>query len=787
MSSQINNSNIDSTYPVAGKDNDSQGFRDNFSAIKSNFALAQAELTDLQSKVLLKAALTGDTLTNDLGGNNLSNGSHTNFHGTAYTQTVTNSANIDILKGDLQACTLTSNSTLTFINWPVSGNYAKVRLHAKSNGSSIGVGNEITIGKRYTINEVNSTNFVAMGADPTATITGSITAVTLTVTGIAAGNLTVGTYLSGAGITEGTRILYTNTENPTLTGTGGTGTYTVTASQSVNSTAITGMTAGITFIAGAKGTGTGTVKPWKELNLITENIGIVILDSNITLPILLNPNGSDQVIEAWTFTGNSSKRVFVNYIGNLDQSQSSYANLSVGGLRSTDLTQSNATTTGAVVIAGGVGIAKNVNVGGNVVVAGDLTVNGSSVLTTSSVTITNIATIQNVDIVTPRPGDDLKYNAITSKWSNNFDLKTYVVTIPNVSGSPDPFNFNGVPIDLAGLRFQVGKKYRFDISDTTNAGLPLRFSTTPDNDVPAGSITPFTGESNGVFTNGTAGLTGAYIEIVVTDSTPSPLYLYAPDTVPNPSLTGKAWPIRIGTGPVKIVKNYSPLDSQIIIVDSTNEAIKVYLPVYPSVGTTITIVDNGNAGVYNVEINPNDPAVEINGKTGSIFIAGNYGGFTLVSDGINWSALGLSYNGSDDVVNSGVIRLDTSTSYFATEGIESATLAAGIEGQVKQLVMKAYVGNMVINVANAGWKVGGGTGTITFDRIGDACTLQYVSNKWYVIGNNGCALNTTPAEIVDAPAAANSTGVAGQIAYESGFVYICVAPNTWQRAPLATW
>ena len=35
MASSINPSNVDGTYPVAGQDNDSQGFRDNFTNIKT--------------------------------------------------------------------------------------------------------------------------------------------------------------------------------------------------------------------------------------------------------------------------------------------------------------------------------------------------------------------------------------------------------------------------------------------------------------------------------------------------------------------------------------------------------------------------------------------------------------------------------------------------------------------------------------------------------------------------------------------------------------------------------
>jgi hypothetical protein len=37
------------------------------------------------------------------------------------------------------------------------------------------------------------------------------------------------------------------------------------------------------------------------------------------------------------------------------------------------------------------------------------------------------------------------------------------------------------------------------------------------------------------------------------------------------------------------------------------------------------------------------------------------------------------------------------------------------------------------------------------------------------------------------PATATSTGTAGEIRWASGFIYICVATNTWQRSPLSTW
>jgi len=73
MASNIDTTNIDTAYPVAGQDNDSQGFRDNFTNINDNFTEAKSEIEDLQNKVLLKEALTGASLDNDMDGAVISN------------------------------------------------------------------------------------------------------------------------------------------------------------------------------------------------------------------------------------------------------------------------------------------------------------------------------------------------------------------------------------------------------------------------------------------------------------------------------------------------------------------------------------------------------------------------------------------------------------------------------------------------------------------------------------------------------------------------------------------
>lgn len=51
MTSNINFAAINENFPVAGQDNDTQVFRDNFDTIKNNFREAKTEIEDLQDNV----------------------------------------------------------------------------------------------------------------------------------------------------------------------------------------------------------------------------------------------------------------------------------------------------------------------------------------------------------------------------------------------------------------------------------------------------------------------------------------------------------------------------------------------------------------------------------------------------------------------------------------------------------------------------------------------------------------------------------------------------------------
>lgn len=107
---------------------------------------------------------------------------------------------------------------------------------------------------------------------------------------------------------------------------------------------------------------------------------------------------------------------------------------------------------------------------------------------------------------------------------------------------------------------------------------------------------------------------------------------------------------------------------------------------------------------------------------------------TVISGRVTANTIVLA--GSEDLADGGAANLLLTASHFTTTTTETATLAAGTSGQIKTFMMVGDGGDMVITVTNAGWK-SSGTGTMTFDTIGDSCTLQYIASKWFCIGNNG--------------------------------------------------
>ena len=123
MASNIVPGNIDGTFPKAGQDNSSQGFRDNFNATKNNFTETKTEIEALQTN---KASLnaSSDFADNEVTRAKLKDTSETIYaHGTTGGAIVLNHGN-----GHYQSITTNAAVTLSFSNWPATSTLGRIIL-----------------------------------------------------------------------------------------------------------------------------------------------------------------------------------------------------------------------------------------------------------------------------------------------------------------------------------------------------------------------------------------------------------------------------------------------------------------------------------------------------------------------------------------------------------------------------------------------------------------------------------------------------------------------------------
>ena len=137
-SDNITPEQIDEEFPIAGQDNDSQGFRDNFAAIQSSLASTKTAIKDLEAKVIVKSALTDTILNNDMQGNIIKNGVLQGVAEESFnTGNIVTDADGEILwsNGSYQNISMANPSSVRLIlgGWPANGVYGKMRIALRSN------------------------------------------------------------------------------------------------------------------------------------------------------------------------------------------------------------------------------------------------------------------------------------------------------------------------------------------------------------------------------------------------------------------------------------------------------------------------------------------------------------------------------------------------------------------------------------------------------------------------------------------------------------------------------
>jgi hypothetical protein len=131
MASNIISATIDAEYPISGQDNDTQGFRDNFSTIKNSLEAARLEINTLQEDT---AKLDES---NDFAGNNILDANLSSIteefitYGTAVAD-----GNISFLNGHYQKFPVGDDISLNFTDWPDSGRLGKIRVEIVATGGN---------------------------------------------------------------------------------------------------------------------------------------------------------------------------------------------------------------------------------------------------------------------------------------------------------------------------------------------------------------------------------------------------------------------------------------------------------------------------------------------------------------------------------------------------------------------------------------------------------------------------------------------------------------------------
>jgi len=162
----------------------------------------------------------------------------------------------------------------------------------------------------------------------------------------------------------------------------------------------------------------------------------------------------------------------------------------------------------------------------------------------------------------------------------------------------------------------------------------------------------------------------------------------------------------------KLHENFNVSDSTELVIndDGDNKDLRVE-------GDTDSVLLFVDAGNDRVGIGTPNPAYKfcVNGTTMFSGLVGNNDFDTFSTSG-----------SADSVSNT------TDTTLVTTTGAHTVTLADGVVGQMKTVILVSDGGDMSLVPTNKG-----GYSTITFADAGDSVLLKFINSKWYIIGKGG--------------------------------------------------
>lgn len=136
----------------------------------------------------------------------------------------------------------------------------------------------------------------------------------------------------------------------------------------------------------------------------------------------------------------------------------------------------------------------------------------------------------------------------------------------------------------------------------------------------------------------------------------------------------------------------------------------------------------------------------------------------------------VSYNWGGTVLTGQMINIGSGNSWTASSGNQTAL---GIDPTVNQSSTAGYTILLVNPTETA---TGSGAKLLADFQVGG--TSKFKISNTGKITTSGNVINVATAKT---PSSASDTGTTGDIAWDTNYVYVCTATNTWKRSALSTW
>ena len=224
------------------------------------------------------------------------------------------------------------------------------------------------------------------------------------------------------------------------------------------------------------------------------------------------------------------------------------------------------------------------------------------------------------------------------------------------------------------------------------------------------------------------------------------------DLLPTlPSLTSQLTLGGASTTAVSIGNQASYGDRKLKVVDAPGSVNGADLTIEGAAGGS----GNQNGGDLNIfagEPSGVGTGGSVTIRTGSPGAGGTAGQLNFQvskAPGVGTNVLVIDPDGNMDVPNgyvkytqtpqglagAGAVNLTTQITYIYTTGANAFTLADGVQGQTKQIVMRQDLGDGTLTPTNLA-----GATTITFNDVGDTVSLMFLDGEWHIMGYYGVTI-----------------------------------------------